>query len=99
MDCGNHEDVRWVKVTAADGMGLQAISDKNLMQITVLPYTDEELDKRDHYIDLPSSSATVLCISHKTLGVGSNGCGPKPLPQYIVYASPTTFTYTIKLIP
>ena len=99
MDCGNHEDVRWAKVTMASGMGLHAISDKNLMQITALPYTDEELDKPEYKIDLPASSATVLCISHQTLGVGSSGCGPKPLPQYIVYAVPTTFTYTLKLIP
>jgi beta-galactosidase len=99
MDCGNHEDVRWAKLTSATGLGLHAISDANLMQITALPYTDEELDKPEYRIDLPQSSATVLCISHQTLGVGSNGCGPRPLPQYIAYAAPTTFTYTLKLIP
>jgi beta-galactosidase len=99
MDCGNHEDVRWAKLTSATGMGLHAISDANLMQITALPYTDEELDKPEYRIDLPQSSSTVLCISHQTLGVGSNGCGPRPLPQYIAYAAPTTFTYTLKLIP
>jgi beta-galactosidase len=99
MDCGNHEDVRWAKLTSATGMGLHAISDKNLMQITALPYTDEQLDIPEYKIDLPVSTATVLCISHQTLGVGSNGCGPRPLPQYIVYAAPTTFTYTLKLIP
>ena len=99
MDCGNHEDVRWAKLTSATGLGLHAISDANLMQITALPYTDEELDKPEYRIDLPQSSSTVLCISHQTLGVGSNGCGPRPLPQYIVYAAPTTFTYTLKLIP
>jgi beta-galactosidase len=99
MDCGNHEDVRWAKVTSASGMGLHAISDKNLMQITALPYTDEELEIPEYKIDLPTSSATVLCISHLTLGVGSYGCGPKPLEQYITRATPTTFTYTLKLLP
>ena len=99
MDCGNHEDVRWAKVTTASGMGLQVNSDKDLMQITALPYTDEELDKPEYKIDLPASSASVLCISHQTLGVGSNGCGPRPLEKYIVHAAPTTFTYTLKLLP
>jgi len=99
MDCGNHEDVRWAELAAASGIGLHAISDKNLMQFTVLPYTDEELELPEYKIDLPVCSATVLCISHQTLGVGSNGCGPRPLPKYIVYAAPTTFTYTLKLIP
>jgi beta-galactosidase len=99
MDCGNHEDVRWAKVTSASGMGIHAISDQNLMQITALPYTDEELSLPEYKIDLPTSSATVLCLSHQTLGVGSNGCGPRPLPQYTVYAAPATFSYTLKLLP
>jgi beta-galactosidase len=98
MDCGNHEDVRWAKVTAATGAGLMAQSDSSLMQVSMLPYSDEEMDNIEYRIDLPQSSSTVFCISHLTLGVGTAGCGPRPLPQYIVYASPATFTYTLKLL-
>ena len=98
MDCGNHEDVRWAKVTTASGNGLMIQSDNTLMQISALPYSDEEMDKVEYRVDLPPSSATVFCISHLTLGVGSAGCGPGPLPQYIVYAAPTSFTYTIRLL-
>lgn len=97
MDCGNHEDVRWAEISKKDGLGVKVTSDKNLMQITALPYTDEEMEKKEYRIDLPQSSATVLCISHKTLGVGSNGCGPRPLKQYITYAEPATFVYTLKM--
>jgi len=97
MDCGNHEDVRWVTISQKNMPGIHVTSDKNLMQITALPFTDEELEKPEYRIDLPQSSSTVLCISHKTLGVGSAGCGPKPLEQYQVFAEPTSFTYTIKI--
>jgi len=97
MDCGNHEDVRWVTISQKNAPGIHVMSDKNLMQITALPYTDEELEKPEYRIDLPQTSATVLCISHKTLGVGSAGCGPRPFEQYLVYAEPTTFSYTIKI--
>lgn len=97
MDCGNHEDVRWAKVTTASGNGLMAQADSTLLQVSMLPYSDEEMDKVEYRIDLPQSSATVFCISHLTLGVGTAGCGPRPLPQYIVYAAPTSFTYTMKL--
>lgn len=97
MDCGNHEDVRWADISQKSGSGIKVTSDKELMQITALPYTDEQMEKTEYRIDLPQSSATVLCISHKTLGVGSAGCGPRPLPQYQVFAEPTSFTYTIKL--
>ena len=95
MDCGNHEDVRWAELSQKGGSGIKVISDKDLMQITALPYTDEEMEKTEYRIDLPKSSATVLCVSHKTLGAGSAGCGPKPLPQYQVFAEPTSFLYTI----
>ena len=97
MDCGNHEDVRWVTISQKDKQGIHVTSDKNLMQITALPFTDEELEIPEYKIDLPKSSATVLCISHKTLGVGSAGCGPRPLEQYLVYAGPASFTYTVKI--
>jgi len=40
----------------------------------------------------------VFTISHLTLGVGTAGCGPRPLPQYVVYAAPTTFSYILKLL-
>lgn len=98
MDCGNHEDVRWARLTTASGIGLMAQSDNSLMQVSMLPYSDEEIEKVEYRIDLPQSSATVFCISHLTLGVGSASCGPRPLPQYIVYAEPVSFTYTLKLL-
>jgi beta-galactosidase len=97
MDNGNHEDVRWAEISQKGGAALKVTSDKDLMQFTAIPYTDEEMEKVEYRIDLPQSSATVLCISHKTLGVGSNGCGPRPLPEYQVFAEPTSFTYTLKL--
>jgi beta-galactosidase len=97
MDCGNHEDVRWAEISQKAGAGIKVTSDKDLMQITALPYTDEEMEKTEYRIDLPKSRATVLCISHKTLGAGSNGCGPRPLPQYQVFAGSASFTYTLQI--
>jgi len=63
-----------------------------------LPYSDEEMDKVEYRIDLPASRATVFCINHQTLGVGTAGCGPRPLPQYIPYAAPSSFTYKLELM-
>lgn len=98
MDCGNHEDVRWVVVSQKNGNGIQVTSDNNLMQFTALPYTDEELSIPEYKIDLPQSGATVLCISHKTLGAGSHGCGPRPLEQYRAFAEPTSFSYILRIL-
>ncbi len=98
MDAGNHEDVRWVKITNPGGIGIMAQCDTSLLQFTALPYSDEQMENVEYKIDLPQSDATVFCISHRTLGVGSNGCGPRPLPQYMVYGAPTSFTYKLNLM-
>jgi beta-galactosidase len=99
MDAGNHEDVRWVKLTNQRGIGLVAMYDSTLLQFTALPYSDEQMDKVEYRIDLPQSDATVFCLSYRTLGVGSNSCGPRPLPQYMVYTAPASFTYKLNLRP
>ncbi|MCR8557247.1 DUF4981 domain-containing protein [Mucilaginibacter sp. BJC16-A38] len=97
MECGNHEDVRWASVTSSKGLGISVKQDTALMQVSALPYSDEEMEPVEYKIDLPKSTGTVLCISNKTLGVGSNGCGPRPLEPYLVYAKPAIFSYKLEL--
>ncbi len=98
MECGNHEDVRWATVTTGRGTGISVKRDSSLLQVAALPYSDEEMENVEYKIDLPESKGTVLCISSKTLGVGSNGCGPRPLEAYRIYAKPATFSYQIELL-
>lgn len=97
MEQGNHEDVRWANLNSSKRAGINIQKVDSVLQVSALPYSDEEMDPVEYKIDLPPSQGTVLCISHKTLGVGSNGCGPQPLPQYKVYAKTTTFSYQITL--
>ena len=98
MDAGNHEDVRWVKVMNTAGKGIKAESTSSLLQFTALPFSDEQMDKVEYRTDLPESDATVFCISHLTLGVGTAGCGPRPQAQYMVYLAPVAFSYKINLM-
>ena len=97
MECGNHEDVRWANLTSAKGNCFSVRQDTSLLQVAALPYSDEELEKVEYQIDLPPSQGTVVCVSDKTLGVGSNSCGPRPLEPYQVKAKPTAFSYQIQL--
>jgi beta-galactosidase len=97
MEYGNHEDVRWAKIYGKDMPGLCIQSDEKLMQFAALTHTDEQMHPVEYKIDLPESSSTVVCVSTKTLGVGSASCGPQPLERFKVYSDPTSFTYTLKL--
>jgi len=97
MERGNHEEVRWAKLSGKDMPSLLIQSDEKLMQVAALPHTDEQMNPVEYKIDLPASTATVLSVSTKTLGVGSNSCGPQPLEQFKVSAENTSFSYTIRL--
>ena len=99
MENGNHEDARWVALKGAGVPTLLAKSDGAPLQFSALPYTDEEMDAAPYRVDLPVSSATVLCLSSQTLGVGSNSCGPRPQAQCLVNARATTFSYALQLLP
>ncbi len=88
MEAGNHEDMRWAALKGAGMPTLLVQAEDAPMQFSALPYTDQELDKARYPIDLPASTATVFCLSSQTLGVGSFGCGPPPLPQYRVPSKP-----------
>jgi len=97
MERGNHEEVRWAKLYGSAMTGLWIQSDEKLMQFAALPHTDEQMYPVEYKIDLPASTATVVCVSSKTLGVGSGSCGPQPLEKFQVFSDPTSFTYTIHL--
>ena len=99
MEAGNHEDVRWAALGGAGLPTLMAVSEGKLLQVSALPQMDEQLDGPAHSEDLPPSISTVLTLDTKTLGVGSNSCGPKPLPQYMVWSDPTEFSYVLRLLP
>lgn len=97
MERANHEEVRWAKLYSAKIPGILIRSDEKLMQFAALTHTDEVMHPVEYKIDLPASTSTVVCVSTKTLGVGSASCGPQPLEQFKIYSDPTSFTYTISL--
>jgi beta-galactosidase len=99
MECGNHEDVRWAAVGGKDRPTLMAQADGEPLQVSALPYTDEVMTPIEYTVDLPASTSTVLTLAGRTLGVGSNGCGPRPLDQYIVWSEPAAFSYVLRLLP
>lgn len=96
MECGNHEDVRWAELTSSAG-AIEVCGIGRLLQVSALPYKDEELRQVEYRSYLPKSVSTVLVIAAKTLGVGSSSCGPKPVDQCIPLSTPEKFSYVLQL--
>ncbi|MCO5948321.1 glycoside hydrolase family 2 TIM barrel-domain containing protein [Mucilaginibacter flavidus] len=97
MEAGNHEDIRWAKLSNTTGSSLTIKKDTALLQVSALPYSDEEMENVEYRIDLPQSQATVLCVDARTLGVGSNSCGPRPLATCTPMSSSQKFSYVISI--
>jgi beta-galactosidase len=99
MECGNHEDVKWAALTGAKQPVLMAQAEGQDLQVAALPYSDDVMHPVAYSVDLPESTSTVMTISVHTLGVGSAGCGPRPLPQYVPLSAPESFSYILRLLP
>ncbi|RYD66494.1 MAG: hypothetical protein EOP83_04900, partial [Verrucomicrobiaceae bacterium] len=99
MECGNHEDMTWVALNGDGVPTLLVQAAAKPMQFSALPYSDEDMEPVPYSVDLPKSNKTVLCISSKTLGVGSASCGPRPDPEYRVNAGPAAFSYVLRILP
>lgn len=97
MERGNHEDVRWAKVYGKDAPAMLVQSVDKYLQVGAIPHTDAQMHNVQYKIDLPKSTSTVLCVSTKTLGVGSASCGPQPLEAFKIYSDNTKFSYIITL--
>ena len=78
MECGNHEDVRWAALTGAGLPALEARAEGGPMQVSALPYTDEQLAPPEYSVDLPASTATVLTLSAAHPGRRQRQLRPAP---------------------
>lgn len=79
---GNRSDVRWVTFTDAAGVGIKAHGEP-LINFSAWPYTQEDLERARHPVDLPTRPNVTVHIDHQQMGVGGvNSWGELPLKQY-----------------
>lgn len=98
QECGNKTDVRWAEVTREDGIGLH-ISGSEMLELSALPYTADELESSTHLDELPVVTKTVVRINHKQMGVGGdNSWGMKTHPEFTLPAG-TVYGYRFTIRP
>lgn len=90
---GSRTDVRWASLARPHGIGLlvAAMPDAAGLSVTASRFTPEDLSAAKHTYDLSPRQAVVVNIDHAQIGLGSNSCGPGPLPAYLLPAVETTF--------
>ncbi len=95
QDQGNHEGVRWMRLTDSAGNGLEIMTHEPL-SMSVLPYTQEEIGAARHTVDLPSPSVTELRIAAQVSGVGNGSCGPVTMDPYKARSKATEYRLILK---
>ncbi len=93
---GNKSDVRWASVTNGQGIGLLTTA-QPLLNVSVHHFTPEDLTQAQHTYDLTPRPETILHLDDAQGGLGSQSCGPGPLPQYLL--QPTETRFAVRLTP
>ncbi len=85
QECGNRTGTRWLEVTDRRGGGLKFTSVGTPFEMSVLPYTAEELEAALHPEELPAPHYTIVNILAKQRGVGGDDSWGAPVyPEYCI---------------
>ncbi|MDT0466503.1 glycoside hydrolase family 2 TIM barrel-domain containing protein [Streptomyces gibsoniae] len=84
---GARADVRWAEIG-----GLRIEGDPEFW-FSARRWTNEELDAAGHLTDLTPGDRVWVNLDHGQHGIGSQSCGPGPLPQYFLRVEPTEFSF------
>jgi beta-galactosidase len=93
---GNRRDVRWATVGDGGGRGIR-FEGEPTFDLTVRPWTSEQLDQARHPTDLVPGDRVWVNLDLAQQGIGSASCGPGVLPAYRLDPAPATFA--VRLLP
>lgn len=92
---GNKSDTRWAAITDLRGVGLLAIGHP-LLNVSAQHYRMEDLTNAMHTYELQRQRETVVNLDYQHNGLGSNSCGPGPLPEYQLLSEEMHFTVRLR---
>jgi len=104
QESGNKTDVRWLSITNAKGRGIQILHLDNLLSVSALPYSLDDLDpeqdkKQYHSGELVMKDKAYLHIDLNQSGVqGIDSWGAQPLKEYRIPFADYNYSYWIKPI-
>ncbi|NSW90389.1 MAG: DUF4981 domain-containing protein [Firmicutes bacterium] len=97
---GNKSDVRWGAFIDSRGIGLLVTGmpskGTSCINISAHHYTAEDFTAAKHTHELVKRNEVILNVDYAQGGLGSNSCGPGPLPKYQLQPVETTFTFRLR---
>ncbi|MGF1632965.1 MAG: glycoside hydrolase family 2 TIM barrel-domain containing protein [Phycisphaerae bacterium] len=101
QEYGNRGEVRMLELRpAADGpAALRLTADAAPLNISLHPFTLENLTAANHTTDLQEAGHVAMYLDHRVNGLGSRSCGPDLNPAYWCRPEPFDFGFTLDLLP
>ncbi|MGI5438432.1 glycoside hydrolase family 2 TIM barrel-domain containing protein [Streptomyces shenzhenensis] len=89
---GARADVRWAEI------GSLRVEGDPEFWFTARRWTTEHLDAAAHLSDLTPGDTVWVNLDHGQHGIGSQSCGPGPLPRYHLRAEPAEFSFVFSAL-
>ena len=98
QDNGNHEDVRWISLTNAQGVGFVFVAEGKMSASALHMRAQDMVDihnlgKMRHKYETPDCKETILCLDAEVRPLGNASCGPGPMGKYELYSQPVLFSF------
>jgi len=94
QESGGHNGVRWFELSDDKGQKVRILLDAP-RQVSVLPFTQEELTAKSHDVELKRSGTTVVTIDVAHRGLGTASCGPDTIDKYLIKPGSHSFKWTV----
>lgn len=95
---GGRQEIGWVRFDSGDDELCVFPTDPTRpFGMSVAQWDAKTLAGVNLPAELPASDRVVLNIDYAQTGLGNASCGPRPLPQYLVYNTPFTFGFGVRL--
>jgi beta-galactosidase len=92
---GHDGDSRWLKLTDAEGRGLQ-VEGRPTIGFTASHFTAQDLYRARHTSDLEPRAEIVLSLDHAQRGLGTASCGPDTAERYRLNEPVYRFAYVLR---
>ncbi|MFL1899625.1 glycoside hydrolase family 2 TIM barrel-domain containing protein [Streptomyces tauricus] len=90
---GARAGVRWAELGRGPDFPALRVEGGAEFWFTARRWTSEQLDAANHLTDLTPGDTVWVNLDHGQQGIGSQSCGPGPLPQYLLPVRPTEFSF------
>lgn len=95
---GGRQEIGWVRLSDGDDdLCVFPTDPARPFGMSVAQWDAKTLAGVNLPAELPASDRTVLNIDYAQTGLGNASCGPRPLPEYLVYNQPFTFGFAVRL--